>query len=124
MRRYAPFVFLVFTVVGALVPLLVFAPWIFERGPDLDRFIRDVTENRAAAFVFSDYIISAVVLTFASLVYLQRIQALIVFIATISVGVSFGLPLFFLFQILRRRPLLRRADIKAQTTPASGRIDV
>ena len=108
MRRNAPFVFLVMSVIGAAIPLFVFAPWLMERGVDLERFIRDVTENRAAGFVFADYIVSAVVLGFASLVYLRKGQAAIVVAATLLIGVSLGLPLFFLFQILRRRPFLRR----------------
>jgi hypothetical protein len=100
-------VYLVLCVLGAVLPLWQFAPWLAANGPDVPLLFRQLFANRVGAFFGMDVIVSAVVL--AVFVGSEGSRARVslrwlVLPATLAVGVSLGLPLFL---YLRERELER-----------------
>jgi hypothetical protein len=54
--------YLLLCVLGLLLPLSQFIPWLLEHGVDLARFINDLFANRISAFFGLDVIVSALAL--------------------------------------------------------------
>lgn len=88
--------YLLLTILGAALPLSQFIPWLADNGLDLPRFFHELFTNRISSFFALDLIVSAaVVFTFAAV---ERARAglrlwWIPILATITIGVSCGLPL-------------------------------
>jgi hypothetical protein len=90
--------YLVFCLLGLLLPYSQFVPWIIEHHAlNMPLFMRDLFANRISAFFALDVIVSAIVL----LVFIQsegrrlRVRLLwLPMLGTVFVGVSLGLPLF------------------------------
>ncbi len=87
------FVYWVMTIIGIVVPYLVFIPWLGQHGLDFPLFIEMAWANRISQFFVLDVVISAVVVVIASrdLAWTKRI---LVLVATLGIGVSAGLPLW------------------------------
>lgn len=91
-------VYLVFCVLGILLPYWQFVPWVVEQhGVPLGLFLRELFANRIGAFFGMDVLVSAVVLIF----FLRRegkrlgVRHLwLPIVGTLAVGVSLGFPLF------------------------------
>ena len=91
-------VYLVFCVLGIVLPYWQFVPWVAaHQGVPLGLFLRELFANRISGFFAMDVLVSAVVL----ISFVQRegkrlgVQHLWLPIAgTLTVGVSLGLPLF------------------------------
>ena len=101
-------IYLALCLLGLLVPNSLFFPWLFEHGPDAQRFVEDMFANGVAAFFGMDVVLSAVALGAFVLVESARIRldrAWMPIAATFLVGVSLGLPLF----LYRRQVHLDRA---------------
>jgi hypothetical protein len=84
-------------VIGAIVPLTAFVPWVAEHGLDSPLFLADLFANRVSTFFGLDVIVSAVVLGLFVVTEGQRTRASLLalpLLATFLVGVSCGLPLF------------------------------
>jgi hypothetical protein len=81
------------TIIGIVVPYLVFIPWLEQHGLDFPLFIEMAWANRISQFFVLDVVISAVVVVIASrdLAWTKRI---LVLVATLGIGVSAGLPLW------------------------------
>jgi hypothetical protein len=102
--------YLVFCLLGLLLPYSQFVPWIIEHHAlNMPLFMRDLFANRISAFFALDVIVSAIVL----LLFIQsegrrlRMRLLwLPMLGTVFVGVSFGLPLFL---YLRQSELDRTA---------------
>jgi hypothetical protein len=102
--------YLVFCLLGLLLPCSQLIPWIIEHhGLNMPLFSRDLFANRISAFFALDIIVSAIVL----LVFIQsegrRLQMRLLWLpmlGTVFVGVSLGLPLFL---YLRQSKLERTA---------------
>lgn len=88
--------FLLF-VLGAVVPLAAFLPWLVTEGPDAGAFLRLAFANRIAAFFTLDVIISALVVLAAAWLLLPVRTALLVTVFCLTVGVSAALPLMLWF---------------------------
>src|SRR5688572_20905362 len=94
-------VYAVFAFLGAVLPLSAVVPWLIRHGIAPRLFLQDLFVNRVSAFFALDVIVSAlVVLCF---VYVEtrshRLrQPWIPVLATLLVGVSFGLPLLLLMR--------------------------
>ena len=93
-------------VVGCVLPLSQFLPWVMAHGVDPGLFVRELFANRISGFFGLDVIVSAVVLLAwiadeRSRRGLRRAWAPA--LATVLVGVSAGLPLL-LFLRLEKRP--------------------
>jgi hypothetical protein len=90
-------IYLGLSVLGLVVPYAKFLPWLSEHGLDFGLFLRELFATRIGAFFGLDVVVSVIVL-FAFIVSERRairIQHVwLPIIATLLVGVSFGLPLF------------------------------
>jgi Protein of unknown function DUF2834 len=102
--------YLVFCLLGLLLPYSQFVPWIIEHHAlNMPLFMRDLFANHISAFFALDVIVSAIVL----LLFIQsegrRLQMRLLWLpmlGTLFVGVSLGLPLFL---YLRQSKLDRTA---------------
>ena len=93
-------VFLVLALVGAVAPYAFFVPWLREHGLDVARLLRELGANRVSSFFGADVIVSAAVvlaLLVARRERLTRWQLGATLAATLSIGVSCGLPLLLAF---------------------------
>jgi uncharacterized protein DUF2834 len=96
-------IYLLFCVVGLVVPYPQLVAWVLANGLDISSFLRDMFANRIAGFFAADVIVSAVVLiAFVGREGNRTSTRLIPIIATLSVGVSLGLPLFLYLRELER----------------------
>lgn len=85
--------YLLLSLLGAVLPLAAFLPWLLEHGLDFRLLFADLFANRVSAFFGLDVVVSAiVVIVFAWCERRLRLWWLPV-LATLSVGVSLGLPL-------------------------------
>src|SRR2546423_10446268 len=100
--------YLLFALIGLLLPYSQFVPWIIEhRALNVSLFIHDVFANRISAFFGMDVIVSAVVLISFIQTEGKRLRMQLLWLPTVGtllVGVSLGLPLFL---YLRQRRLDR-----------------
>lgn len=95
MNREKLFLFLCF--LGAVLPFSQFLPWVVENGFDMPLFFQELFSTRIAGFFGMDVIVSAVVLFVFIISEGKRLKIpnlWLPVIATLSVGVSLGLPLF------------------------------
>ena len=100
---------LILCVAGVLLPLSQFAPWLFEHGLNTQLFIEELFSTRIGGFFGFDVIVSAVVLFVFVLSEGKRLNMTKLWfpiVATLGVGVSFGLPLFL---------YMREKQIESQT---------
>ncbi len=86
--------YLLMTIVGAVVPITVFAPWVAVHGLDTQLFVRELFSNRVSAFFALDLLLSAVLVIGMA----RRDRGVIrlwwlPIAVTTAVGVSAGLPL-------------------------------
>ncbi len=89
--------YLLFILLGIVLPYSQFIPFVFENGMDMNLFISRVFDNRASAFVAMDLTLSALVFVFFTFTEGERIKLRkywIPIIVTILVGFSVGFPLF------------------------------
>jgi hypothetical protein len=89
--------YLVFCLLGILLPYWQFVPWVVAHGLDLRLFVRELFANRIGGFFGMDVIVSTAVLwTFVAAegrrLGVRYLWAPVV--ASLTVGVSLGLPLF------------------------------
>jgi hypothetical protein len=90
-------VYLLFCILGVVLPYSQFLPWVLENGLHMKFFFQQLFANRIGGFFGMDVLVSAVVLIF----FLRRegkrlgVRHLWLPIAGVfTVGVSLGLPLF------------------------------
>ena len=89
--------FLILCVLGTLLPLSQFIPWVIENGLDVPLFFQELYSTKIGGFFGMDVIVSAVVLfvfIFAEGKRLRIEKLWFPVLATLCVGVSLGLPLF------------------------------
>ena len=97
--------YLILTVVGIVLPLGRFIPWLAEHGPDLPLFFRELFSTRIGGFFGMDVLVSAVTL----IIFVRRegkrtgmrLRWLPI-AATCLIGVSCGLPLFLFLRERQR----------------------
>ena len=91
-------VYALLTLLGLVLPLSQFVPWLAGHGLDPAAFVADLFANRVSAFFGLDVILSAVVLLVHIGTEHRRTAGLrhwwIPVAGTVLIGVSFGLPLF------------------------------
>jgi Terpene cyclase DEP1 len=99
------YLYLVFCLLGLLLPYSQFVPWIMEHhGLNMSSFIRDLFANRISAFFAFDVIVSAIVLILFIQIEGKRLgmRALwLPIVGVLLVGVSLGLPLFLYLRQLQ-----------------------
>jgi hypothetical protein len=102
--------YLVFCLLGLLLPYSQFVPWIIEHHAlNMPLFMRDLFANRISAFFALDVIVAAIVLLLFIHSEGRRLRVRLLWLpmlGTVFVGVSLGLPLFL---YLRQSKLDRTA---------------
>ena len=90
-------IYLLFCVLGFLLPYSQFVPWVLQNGLNMKLFVQQLFANRIGGFFGMDVLVSAVVLIF----FLRRegkrlgVRHLwLPIVGVLTVGVSLGLPLF------------------------------
>ena len=98
-------VYLLLFVVGTLLPLALFWPWLVANGLNLPLFFSELFSTSIGAFFGADVMISAVVLIVFSAAESRKLKmdnpvmvVGFVVIATLCAGVSSGFPLFLYFR--------------------------
>ena len=104
-------IYLLLCIIGFLLPYSQFVPWVMHNGLNLRFFLQQLFANRIGAFFGLDVLVSAIVLfrfvrTEGKRLNMRYLWAPI--IATLTVGVSLGLPLFL---YLRERALQSDATV-------------
>jgi Terpene cyclase DEP1 len=90
-------VYLILCVIGTVLPLSQFIPFLLEHGLDLPLFFQQLFANPVSGFFGMDVIVSSIVLWVLVLVEGRRVgvkHAWAPIVASLLVGVSLGLPLF------------------------------
>lgn len=98
-------VYLVLCILGAVLPYSQFVPWLMENGFNASLFVHQLFANRISGFFAWDVLISAVVVLGFVRSDGKRLGVKLVWLpilGVLTVGVSFGLPLFL---YLRERAL-------------------
>jgi hypothetical protein len=96
--------YLILAVVGTVLPLSQFLPFLRDHGLDVSLFMEQLFATRIGAFFGFDVLVSAIVLWV--FVYLEGRRISISrrwapVLATVLVGVSLGLPLFLYLRELQ-----------------------
>jgi hypothetical protein len=89
--------YLIATIIGALLPLSQFVPWVAAHGLALPFMLQLAFGNAIAAFAWLDVLISAAVLLVFIWTEGRRLSLKGLWLPTLGlclVGVSFALPLF------------------------------
>lgn len=94
-------IYIVCCLLGVLLPYSQFLPWVVEHGLSPILLLTEITESKLSAFAWLDVVVSAVaLLTFAG-VESRRLgmkHLWVIWLATLTVGISLGLPLFLLLR--------------------------
>ena len=88
-------------VLGVLLPYSQFLPWLFAHGLSPVLLVTEILDSRISAFAWLDVLVSAIALLVFTGVESRRIgmkNVWITWVATLTVGVSLGLPLFLLMR--------------------------
>jgi len=93
-------VYTVLCIVGAVLPLAQFLPWLGDHGLDVPLFIGQAIANPISAFAWSDLMVSAVVVIVFVLIEGRRIGMRHAWTSLLGllVGISLALPLFLLLR--------------------------
>ncbi|HZM16651.1 MAG TPA: DUF2834 domain-containing protein [Candidatus Krumholzibacteria bacterium] len=96
--------YLLFCLLGTVLPYAQAGPWLAAHGLDLPLFFRELFANRIGAFFGMDVFVSTAVLwTFVALegrrLGVRHLWAPVA--ASLAVGVSLGLPLFLYLRQVR-----------------------
>ena len=104
--------YLIFCVLGILLPYSQFLPWLLTHGLNLSFFFRELFATRISAFFAMDVIVSAIVLICFIQSEGKRLRVRLLWLPTIGtlvIGVSFGLPIF----LFLRQAMLDRTPTRA-----------
>lgn len=92
-------VYLFFCILGTLLPLSQFVPFVFEHGPNVSVYFEQLFATRISTFFGLDVIVSALVVIVFAIAERRSIRFWYVpILATLIVGVSLGLPLLLLLR--------------------------
>jgi len=88
--------YLALTVVGAVVPMIAFVPWLAEHGLNLRLLVAELFVNRISTFFALDLILTGVVVAIYARTERPRVRPVwLVLAVLLSIGVSAALPLLF-----------------------------
>ncbi len=96
--------YLLFAVVGFVLPYYFFVSFLFTNGLNLQLFFSQIFANNISSFFAVDLIISAIVFWIFLYRESQRWQVRnwwVYIVATLTIGSSFALPLFLYFREAR-----------------------
>lgn len=99
------YVYSVLSVLGIVLPYSQFLPWVSDHGLNIALLAEEAVKTRIGAFAWLDVLVSVVVLI-AFIIYEGSRQKMrhtwLPIVGTVTVGVSFGLPLFLLMREIHR----------------------
>jgi len=109
-------IYLALAIIGTVLPLSQFVPFLLEHGFDSRLFIQQLFSNRISAFFALDVVVSSAVLWL--FVYVEgtrlKMRSLWAYVAcNLLVGVSLALPLF----LFMRELALRSGDTERAMGP-------
>ncbi|HET8925634.1 MAG TPA: DUF2834 domain-containing protein [Candidatus Acidoferrum sp.] len=110
--------YLLFCILGVVLPYSQFVPWVLENGLHMEFFIRQLFANRIGGFFGMDVLVSAVALIYFVRREGKKLGVRHVWLpiaGVLTVGVSLGLPLF----LYLRELAMESARDSAGTTPAA-----
>jgi hypothetical protein len=90
-------VYVLLSIVGTVLPLSQFVPWLFAHGLDVPRLVSEIASSRIAAFGWLDVFVSGVTLLFFIIVDGRETRTPHLWapaLGTLTVGVSLGFPLY------------------------------
>jgi len=90
-------IYLLLCFIGVLLPYWQFVPWVAENGVNMRLFVQQLFANRVSAFFGMDVFVSAITLLLFVRIENSRLSVRgrrLPLLATLTVGVSLGLPLF------------------------------
>lgn len=90
-------IYLSLMIIGLFLPLSQFYLWLNEFGFDISLIINTIIEDKLSLFAWLDVIISAIVLIIFIIYEGKKLSMCNIWfpiVGTLSIGVSFGLPLF------------------------------
>lgn len=93
-------VYLALCIIGTVLPLAQFIPWLAEYGLDMPLLIHQIAANRLSAFAWLDVLVSALALAVFVVVESRRLNMRYGWLSLfgLCVGVSLALPLFLLMR--------------------------
>ncbi|PGE24016.1 hypothetical protein COM57_27035 [Bacillus pseudomycoides] len=94
-------IYILLSIIGAVVPYSYFIPFLMENGFNLLLFSQELFANRISTFFPADFFISCLVFWVFLYSETKKYQIRywwICIIATVTVGLSFALPLFLYFR--------------------------
>jgi hypothetical protein len=102
-------VYLALFIIGTIVPLTAFIPWVIDHGLDISRMVEELFVNRISAFFGIDVIVSTIVLWVVINWEGRRVGVPMwpAVVASLTIGVSSALPLFLFLRESRIRPTTR-----------------
>lgn len=90
-------IYLVLALLGLALPYAQFIPWVLDNGLNISLLLEQLFANRISAFFGWDVIVGAVVVIVFAVMDGRKNNVRfwwLAIIGTLSVGVSFGLPLY------------------------------
>ncbi len=92
--------FLALAIIGTIVPMAAFAPWVSQHGMDIPLLVKEMMSTHISRFITLDLFCSAMVVFLMSYRGMRKgiTLAWLPVIATVVVGVSFGLPLYLFLE--------------------------
>ncbi|TMP77489.1 hypothetical protein CWB73_19755 [Pseudoalteromonas phenolica] len=90
-------IYLLLAILGALLPYGALLPWLFENGLNLQLLWQAITANNISVLAWLDVVIAAVALICFIVTNSKKHQvkgAAFAIVATLSIGVACGLPLY------------------------------
>ena len=111
--------YLLFCILGVVLPYSQFLPWVLENGLHVEFFFRQLFANRIGGFFGMDVLVSAVILIFFIRREGKRLGVPHVWLpiaGVLTIGVSLGLPLFL---YLRERAMERVGGAAGSATASA-----
>ena len=93
--------YLIVAILGTVLPLRFFVPFVLAHGIDLPLFFQQLFENNISAFFGMDVIVSSIavwLLVFTEGRRRQMKNLWVYVVCNLAVGVSLALPLFLFFR--------------------------
>lgn len=87
-------------IIGTILPMSQFVPWVFENGFNIPFLISQIIENPISIFAWYDVLVSAIVLIVFIVMENKRYKIRYAWVSLLGlcVGVSLALPLFLLIR--------------------------
>ena len=103
------YVYLILAILGAIIPLSEFIPFLNKNGLDFSILLKQAFDNHISAFAWLDVIITVVVIVVMTVDFGKKSEVKhlwIPILASFTVGASFGLPLLMFMRELQFRKVL------------------